>query len=781
VAFLLFVNCYCEMLEGEELYHSREFFERFVPYFKGIGFDREIGGLRLFDKLNNFDDDVGDCTEDDEDKVGYPFLRLRDLMVVNYDAVRKIRDAERQVIIVEGKMRDTAKGPLDLDGASGAGGAAGGVSGAGGVSEAGAAHAAIPHTSALGSSKDPNSKDHRGFLDEIMKLKRVIRRGREQLSMIPFVNSVRLCRPVVALSVTTHHLLQTFLAQSLSYPKLSFLLWSRIEVVVEKRHPKPEIEKWKIGGEYLEDEEKKEKTTMTVLRRNRMGEEYFAKIEIDNSKNEKEENITSQYTTPPTIAWGAPFTGLATQPLSSQGNLNVLDAITKNIREDNNAQNLVDFPDYPNLRDGYNHYGYVNGFWKVAQQVLQEEQRGGMNDHHSVLKNVDVSRVAHGEEAHGQPTTPFMPNIALCTVTTTTTTSGSASASASASANKGKNKRKGDGLLRIRGGSPTDTTFSGDGRLVAVACEDGSIKVWNQSMVRNSVSANNDVSNDGNNKATPHLKDLGCPQTLFGHRSCLPVFALSFCPSSRFLLSAGGDGTVRLWNARNGKALACYDANSVTQASALGRLGEYPVYAVEWAPSGFYFLTGGGDCVGRIWCSDGENPSRYLVGHLDVINDVCWHPNNNYVFTGSDDDSVRMWEVKTGDCVRVFQGCRGGVHKVVCCPNGRLLAVADNNVGRVNATANIRLYDIPDNCLIATLNTYSPSKVFDMSFSPCGGVLAVGDENGVALFDTRIPQTTDKNQVLEPAKTYPTKCTAVHGITFRKLNLVLAAGVMIDA
>ena len=41
---------------------------------------------------------------------------------------------------------------------------------------------------------------------------------------------------------------------------------------------------------------------------------------------------------------------------------------------------------------------------------------------------------------------------------------------------------------------------------------------------------------------------------------------------------------------------------------------------------------------------------------------ICkFHPNGNYLATGSCDRSVRMWDVLNGNCVRIFTG-----HKVSC-------------------------------------------------------------------------------------------------------------------
>ncbi len=55
---------------------------------------------------------------------------------------------------------------------------------------------------------------------------------------------------------------------------------------------------------------------------------------------------------------------------------------------------------------------------------------------------------------------------------------------------------------------------------------------------------------------------------------------------------------------------------------------------------------------------------------------VQFHPNSNYVATGSTDRSVRLWDLQAGECVRVFQGHATAVHALAFSPDGRLLASA---------------------------------------------------------------------------------------------------------
>lgn len=61
----------------------------------------------------------------------------------------------------------------------------------------------------------------------------------------------------------------------------------------------------------------------------------------------------------------------------------------------------------------------------------------------------------------------------------------------------------------------------------------------------------------------------------------------------------------------------------------------------------------------RLWATDHYQPLRIFSGHLADVTCTRFHPNSNYIATGSTDRTIRMWDVLTGNCVRIFTG-----HKV---------------------------------------------------------------------------------------------------------------------
>jgi transcription initiation factor TFIID subunit 5 len=53
-----------------------------------------------------------------------------------------------------------------------------------------------------------------------------------------------------------------------------------------------------------------------------------------------------------------------------------------------------------------------------------------------------------------------------------------------------------------------------------------------------------------------------------------------------------------------------------------------------------------------------------------------FHPNSNYLATGSTDKTVRLWAVADAKLVRVFPGHKGAVQALSFSPDGKFIASA---------------------------------------------------------------------------------------------------------
>ncbi len=61
-------------------------------------------------------------------------------------------------------------------------------------------------------------------------------------------------------------------------------------------------------------------------------------------------------------------------------------------------------------------------------------------------------------------------------------------------------------------------------------------------------------------------------------------------------------------------------------------------------------------------------------GHTDAINSVAFRPDGKILASGSDDRSIRLWDVATGTIVRPLMGHTDKVCSVAFSPDGKTLA-----------------------------------------------------------------------------------------------------------
>ncbi len=96
-----------------------------------------------------------------------------------------------------------------------------------------------------------------------------------------------------------------------------------------------------------------------------------------------------------------------------------------------------------------------------------------------------------------------------------------------------------------------------------------------------------------------------------------------------------------------------------------------PVKSVAFSPNGRYALSGSDDKTVRLWEVATGWEVRRFEGHTRGVNSVAFSPDGRYALSGSDDKTVRLWEVATGREVRRFERHTYGVNSVAFSPDGR--------------------------------------------------------------------------------------------------------------
>ncbi len=265
------------------------------------------------------------------------------------------------------------------------------------------------------------------------------------------------------------------------------------------------------------------------------------------------------------------------------------------------------------------------------------------------------------------------------------------------------------------------TTFSPNGRVLATASYDRTVRLWNV--------------------ADPtRPKPLGKPLT--GHTSW--VSSAVFSPDGRTLASASDDGTVRLWNVRApsrpkplGTPLTGHDGT---------------IYLLAFSPDGHTLAAATEDHVVRLW--DVRDPGRpkglgTLTGPTDAVRSLAFSPDGRTLAAGGDDDSIRLWDMADPrhpePIGAPLTGHTGTVHSVAFSSDGRTLASGSSD-------DTIRLWNVADPRHATQLGaplTGHTGPIWSVAFSPDGTMLAAGSADSTAsLWNVRNPAYP--SQVGEP-------------------------------
>ena len=164
------------------------------------------------------------------------------------------------------------------------------------------------------------------------------------------------------------------------------------------------------------------------------------------------------------------------------------------------------------------------------------------------------------------------------------------------------------------------------------------------------------------------------------------------------------------------------------------------VEAVAFSKDGNTLLSGGGtaDARGevRFWQTAGPG---WIVpdAHKKVISCAAWSPDGKTLATGSNDNTIILWDALTGKPKATLEGHEGPVRSLAFRPDGKMLASSSED-------KTVKLWDVATNQERAEL-TRHPRFVVGVAFSPDGKLLATcsaaeadGDKVGaIKVFDVQ--------------------------------------------
>ena len=280
-------------------------------------------------------------------------------------------------------------------------------------------------------------------------------------------------------------------------------------------------------------------------------------------------------------------------------------------------------------------------------------------------------------------------------------------------------------VLSANNGSVWSVAFDKKGDSVAMAVDDGTVRLWD-------------------------LPSKSVKSTLNAHRGT--VWSSLFSKSGETLATSGEDGLIKLWksgeaepfkvfdqvNTVRGLAFA-HDGRSLFAGDRRGRLriwsldADLPVVeaqqagtvlAVAVSPDDETLATAGNDKIVRLLNAKTLAQKLVLEGHAGPVNGLSFNPDGRRLASVGWDQTVRIWDAGSGLLVKSWEGLGGEIWGVAYSPDGTRLATGGSNGA-------VKLWDAETGELLTTWLGHK-TAIHTVAFNSDGTRLASGGRDGAA-------------------------------------------------
>jgi WD40 repeat protein len=145
------------------------------------------------------------------------------------------------------------------------------------------------------------------------------------------------------------------------------------------------------------------------------------------------------------------------------------------------------------------------------------------------------------------------------------------------------------------------------------------------------------------------------------------------------------------------------------------------VNSVAFSPDGTTLGSASDDKTIKLWNLVSGEEIRTIEGHSNWIWTVAFSPDSKTLASGSADKTIKLWNLETGKLIRTLEGHTNGVPSVIFSPDGKTLAS-----GSWDKT--IKLWNLKTGKVIRTLEGNAES-ILSVAFAPDGITLAAGSKD----------------------------------------------------
>ncbi|QEI43760.1 Protein TolB [Dolichospermum sp. UHCC 0315A] len=197
-------------------------------------------------------------------------------------------------------------------------------------------------------------------------------------------------------------------------------------------------------------------------------------------------------------------------------------------------------------------------------------------------------------------------------------------------------------------------------------------------------------------------------KTLKGHK--FPIWSISCSLNSKNIITADLGGFIIIWSA-NGEKIKTWKA------------GNQSIFDVSFSPDGKTIVTAGGDTTIKLWNLDGKE-LKTIGKHDNYVTSVSFSSDGQTIISGSADNTVKLWSIE-GKELKTLKGHNNSVFSVSFNPDHKIIASA-------SADNTVKLWNLDQEP--KTLIGHSDS-LWAINFSPDGKIIAsAGDDKTIQLW-----------------------------------------------